>query len=413
MIDIERYRLANGLTVITHVDRSTPMAAVNLLYKVGARNENPDKTGFAHLFEHLMFGGSRNIPSYDTPLQNVGGENNAFTTNDITDYYLTLPADNLETAFWLESDRMLELAFSQESLDVQKKVVTEEFKQRYFNQPYGDIPLLARPLAYKVHPYRWPTIGSDISHIEKAELDDVRRFFFAHYAPDNAILVVAGNVDADRVNPLADKWFGPISRQSAPRLPIPAEPEQTERRELHVERSVPADYIHMQFHMGGRLDREYYVCDTLTDILADGASSRLTQRLIKDRRLFSDVNAFISGDDDPGLLSLTGTLMPGVGFAQAEQALLDEALLIADKGITAREFEKIKIRNEASMVYAEMSYANKANNLAYFEHLSEAEAINREVEIYNSIGIDEVRQASERIFRPANASVLYYHSLKN
>lgn len=410
MIETQRHTLSNGLTLITHVDRTTPMAAVNVLYKVGARNENPDKTGFAHLFEHLMFGGSKNIPSYDTPLQYVGGDNNAFTTNDYTNYYLALPADNLETAFWLESDRMLELAFSPESLEVQRKVVIEEFQQRYFNQPYGDIGLYSRPLVYKVHPYQWSTIGKKIEHIESATLDDVKDFFYRHYAPNNAVLTVTGNIDHEKVVLLAEKWFAPIERQAAPSANIPQEPQQTERRELHIERNVPADYLQIMFHMGGRTSREYYICDMLTDLLADGTSSRLIQGLVKEHQMMGDVNAYITGDIDPGMLALTGTLLPEISMDDAENALMKQVLRVSNGDLTPFELEKIKNRNEASMAFSEMSYVNKAMNLAYYENILTAEAINKEIDIYNSITIEEICNTAAKIFVPQNTSVLYYHA---
>jgi predicted Zn-dependent peptidase len=324
MINIQKQTLANGLRVVVHVDKSTPLAAVNVLYNVGSKNEQADKTGFAHLFEHLMFGGSKNIPSYDTPLQKVGGDNNAWTSTDITNYYLTLPAANIETGFWLESDRMLELDFSEESLEVQRKVVIEEFKQRYLNQPYGDIPLLISPLAYKVHPYLWPTIGKEISHIENATLADVKNFFYSHYAPNNAVLSVSGNVDPDQIFKLAEKWFGEIPYREIAPDNIRMEPEQTEARQLKVDRNVPAEMIHKVFHIGSRTDDDFYSVDLLSDILSNGPSSRLIQSLVKEQQLFSDVNAYISGDHHPGLFTVTGRLLPTTTMEQAEAAINKE-----------------------------------------------------------------------------------------
>lgn len=410
MIKIERHILDNGLTVIAHVDRSTPLAALNVLYKVGARNEDPQRTGFAHLFEHLMFGGSKNIPLYDSPLQMVGGDNNAFTSNDITNYYLTLPANNIETGFWLESDRMLELAFSPESLEVQRKVVIEEFKQRYLNQPYGDIPLLARPLAYKVHPYQWPTIGKDVAHIEQATLEDVKDFFYSHYAPNNAIVTVTGNIDPQEIFRMAEKWFGPIPRRQLKNAVVPREPEQTELRELHVTRPVPADYIQLMFHMPGRVEPGYQVADLLSDLLANGQSSRLVQSLMKEKQLFSDINAYISGDNDPGLFTVTGNLLPGTSMETAYQAIWDELNKLKEEPVGDYELQKVKNRVESVVVFSEISFLNKAMNLAHYEMIGQAEDINREVELYRSITQENLQNQACRLFRPENCSVLYYHA---
>ncbi len=410
MIEIERHKLDNGLTVITHIDRSTPMAALNVLYKVGARNEDPNRTGFAHLFEHLMFGGSKNIPSYDTPLQKVGGDNNAFTSNDITNYYLTLPANNLETGFWLESDRMLELAFSPESLEIQRKVVIEEFKQRYLNQPYGDIPLLARPLAYKVHPYQWPTIGKDISHIEQATLQDVKDFFYSHYAPNNAVVTVAGNIDPHKVFMMAEKWFGDIPARQLSNRMVPQEPKQTQRRELSLTRNVPADYIQMMFHMQGRRDAGYQAVDLLSDILSNGQSSRLVQSLVKEQQLFSEVNAYITGDDDPGLFAVTGNLLPGVSMDDAYKAFWHELNRTVEEKAGDYEIQKVKNRVESVLVFSEINFLNKAMNLAHYEMQSCAEDINDEVEKYNAVTASDIQQQAATIFNEENCSVLFYHA---
>ena len=410
MINIEKRTLDNGLRVVVHVDRSTPLAAINILYNVGAKNEYPDKTGFAHLFEHLMFGGSKNIPSYDAPLQRVGGDNNAWTNNDVTNYYLTLPADNLETGFWLESDRMLELDFSEKSLEVQRKVVIEEYKQHYLNQPYGDIPLLIGPMAYKVHPYQWPTIGKDISHIENATLDDVKDFFFSHYAPNNAIMVVSGNVDPDRVFKLADKWFGDIPNRTIDKKTIPAEPEQTEERKTSVERNVPANMIHMVYHIGSRTDENFYTTDLLSDVLSNGPSSRLIQNLIKEQQLFSDVNAYISGDHHPGLFTVTGRLLPSTSMDQAEQAIHNELDKISSQKVSDYELQKVKNKIESTLVFSEINFLNKAMNLAQFELLGKAENINLEVDKYRAVSAEGLLDDAQKTFRATNRSTLYYHS---
>ena len=321
MILYEKFTLSNGLKVIVHEDNSTPMACMNILYDVGARDEDEDKTGFAHLFEHLMFGGSINIPNYDSPLQQVGGENNAFTNNDITNYYLSLPAENIETGFWLESDRMLSLAFSEKSLEVQRNVVVEEFKQRYLNQPYGDEWLLLRPLAYKKHPYRWATIGKEIKHIEDAVMDDVKGFFEKHYHPGNAILAVAGNVKVDQIKALAEKWFGPIpSKTKFPRQ-IEAEGVQLEARHLEVFKDVPSDSLTKVYHMCERTSDKYHAQDLISDVLGRGASSRLHTKLVKENQIFSNISAYITGSFDPGLLVIHGKLIHGVDIKLADDAV--------------------------------------------------------------------------------------------
>lgn len=408
MIEFQKKTLPNGLTVIVHEDPSTPMAAVNVLYKVGARNEDYDRTGFAHLFEHLMFGGSVNVPSYDEPVQLAGGENNAFTNNDYTNYYLALPKENIETALWLESDRMLSLAFNEKSLEVQRKVVVEEFAQRYLNQPYGDIWLLLRPLAYERHPYRWATIGRDIEHIRRATMEQVRAFFDRYYKPGNAILSIAGDIPAGRVFSLAEKWFGPIL--SAPKIAdaIPAEPEQTSARRLEVRRPVPASVIYIAFHMGPRLSREFAVCDVISDILSNGTSSRLYQRLVKDSTLFSNVNAYVSGDVDPGLFLVTGHVMEGVSLEAAEAALWHELDQFRTELVGTYELEKVKNKFEANNVFGEINVLNKAMNLAYFEMLGDAAMINSEVAEHNSVTREEIRETSQRIFRLENSSTLLY-----
>ncbi len=410
MINIQKHTLGNGLKVVVHVDKSTPLAAVNVLYNVGSKNEQPNKTGFAHLFEHLMFGGSKNIPSYDAPLQMVGGDNNAWTNCDITNYYLTLPAANLETGFWLESDRMLELDFSEQSLEVQRKVVIEEFKQRYLNQPYGDIPLLLSPLAYKVHPYQWPTIGKEIAHIENATLDDVKQFFFSHYAPNNAVLCVSGNVDPEKVFALAQKWFGGIPRRELAHNNIPAEPAQTEERKLEVERDVPAHLIQKVFHIGGRKDDDFYTVDLLSDVLANGPSARLNQSLVKEQQLFSEVNAYISGDHDPGLFTVMGRLLPNTTMEQAEKAIQVELDKICTQAIDDYELQKVKNKVESSLVFSEISFLNKAMNLASFELLGKAEDINDEVNKYRSVTNEAILNAAQKTFKPINCSTLYYRS---
>lgn len=408
MIEFQKYTLKNGLKVIVHTDTSTPMVAVNVIYNVGARDENPEKTGFAHLFEHLMFGGSKNIPDYDTPLQKVGGENNAFTSNDITNYYLTVPAANIETGFWLESDRMLELDFSEKSLEVQRNVVVEEFKQRYLNQPYGDVYPLMNSLAYKVHPYSWPTIGKDISHIQNATLNDVKEFFFKHYAPNNAVLVVSGNVDADEALRLSEKWFGDIPRRDVPEKNIPAEPVQTEFRSLTVERDVPYDAIYLSFHMDRKLGDDYYATDLLSDILSSGNSSRLYRKLIVEDGLFSELDAYISGDVDPGLFSVAGKLIEGMTMEQAEKAIWDELDKMKNTLVDAVELQKVINKVEANLIYSEIGYLNKAMALAAFELLGDASLINTQGDNYRKVTPEKLRDLANRLFTRENCSTLYY-----
>jgi zinc protease len=408
MVSFERFTLANGLKVLVHEDPTTPMAVVNILYDVGARDEHPDQTGFAHLFEHLMFGGSVNIPSYDEPLQRVGGENNAFTSNDITNYYITLPSVNLETAFWLESDRMLSLAFSEKSLEVQRNVVCEEFKQRYLNQPYGDVWLKLRPMAYKQHPYQWATIGKSLDHIENANINDVKAFFARHYNPSNAIMVVGGDVKLDEVKRLSEKWFGNIpSGEKLPRL-LPIEDDQTEERKETVHANVPLNAIYKVFHMPARTEAGYYAADLVSDILSRGNSSRLFRNLLKDKKLFSDINAYLTGSLDAGLFVVEGKPLPGVSMELAEAAIWEELNRISTELVPEDELTKVKNKMESTMVFSEMSLLDKAMNLAYFELLGDAEQLNVETQKYLDVSAEDIRNQAKHIFRKENSSTLYY-----
>ena len=411
MIEFERFELENGLKVIVHTDNTTPLAAVNVLYKVGARNESPERTGFAHLFEHLMFGGSINIPSYDQPLQMAGGENNAYTTNDLTNYHLTLPSENIETAFWLESDRMLSLAFTEKSLEVQRNVVIEEFRQRYLNQPYGDVWLNLRPLAYKVHPYRWATIGIDESHISGATIDMVKDFFYKWYAPNNAILVVTGNVTVDEVKLLSQKWFGPIPKREIAELNIKQEPDQKETRRLVLERKVPMDAIYIAFQMPERMHRDYKAVDILSDLLGNGKSSRLFRSLVMEKKLFGDVEAYISGSIDKGLLIIEGRVNPGISLEMAESAVFEAISELSDN-VSERELQKVKNKAEATLVFSYTDILNKASGLAYYEMLGDAFLINSELEGYQKIGLDDLKESLKNYLRIENASILYYKAIK-
>lgn len=413
MIEIGRHTLDNGLRIVHSEDKTTQMVALNLLYNVGARDEHPDHTGFAHLFEHLMFGGSVNIPDYDSPLQQAGGENNAWTNNDITNYYITLPRQNVETAFWLESDRMLSLAFTPRSLEVQRQVVSEEFKQRYLNQPYGDMGALVRELAYRVHPYQWCTIGKDISHITQATLDEVKDFFFRFYAPNNAILAVSGNITPEETIRLAEKWFGPIPRRDVRPRNLPQEPAQQEERRLSVERNVPADALSMTFHMVERTHPDYYAFDMLSDILSNGRSSRLVQHLVKEKAVFSTVDAYISGSVEAGLFHIMGNPVPGISLEQAEEAIRQELELLKNEPIAEEELEKVKNKYESNFIFANINYLDLATNLAYFELIGKAEDINTEVDKYRAVSASQIMRVAKETFVRENSSTLYYIAKKN
>lgn len=410
MIEFKRFQLANGLKVLVHEDTTTPLAALNILYNVGSRDESPEQTGFAHLFEHLMFGGSVNALIFDEPLQKAGGENNAFTSTDITNYYETLPAHNLETAFWLESDRMNELAFSEHALDVQRKVVCEEFKEHYINQPYGDVWHKLRELAYSTHPYQWPTIGKKLEHIEQATLSDVKSFFFRYYRPDNAILVVGGNVKAAEILELAEKWFGDIPPGNTPPRQLPKEPPQTGLQTLTVHADVPLDAIYKAWHMPGRLEDGYYAADLITDVLSGGKSSRLYQSLVKEKKLFSDIHAYQTGAIDPGLIVVEGKLVKGVKMEDAEEAIDEEIALITSKKIEERELTKVKNRIESQIAFSETEVLNKTMNLAYYELLGDANLVNEEVNHYLNVTADDIYREANRIFTRNNCSVLYYYA---
>ena len=410
MIHYENFELSNGLHVFVHEDSNTQIAVVNILYNVGSRDESESKTGFAHLFEHLMFGGSANIASYDEPLQKVGGENNAFTTPDITNYYLTVPANNLETGFWLESDRMISLSFDAAVLEVQRNVVIEEFKQRYLNQPYGDAWLKLRPLAYKTHTYKWATIGKDISHIQHATMEDVKDFFYRFYTPQNAILVVAGNVKTGEVEKLAKKWFGPIPSGEKYMRKLQPEPPQEGKRTLMHEAVVPLDSIFMAYHMCDRLDDAYYTSDLVSDILGRGKSSRLYDRLVKSEKLFSSVEAYITGSFDPGLLVIHGNLNPGFSLEDGEEAIQNIVSEFLSKGTQNEELEKVKNQAESALIFSEVELLNKAINLAVGAVMGNPDLINEEPEKIRSISEDQLLHTAKKILQPSNCSVLYYKS---
>lgn len=410
MIHYNKFTLANGLRVIVHEDHTTPMAVVNVMYDVGARDEDASKTGFAHLFEHLMFGGSVNIPEYDEPLQMAGGENNAFTTSDLTNYYIQLPAENIETAFWLESDRMLSLAFSEKSLDVQRKVVCEEFKEHYINKPYGDVWHKMRDLAYAVHPYKWMTIGKELSHIENARLEDVKDFFFRFYRPSNAILVVGGQVTTAQVKMLAEKWFGDIPSGQRVQRSLPVEPAQTAAHKLEVKANVPLDALYKCYHMPGRTAKEYYATDLISDILGGGASSRLNQVLVKEKKLFSNIDCYHFGTLDAGLLTIEGKLVKGVKMKDAEKAIQEEIDKIQQTVIPERELQKVKNRVESMLAFEDMGLLNRANNLAFYELIGDAALMNEEFSNYEAVTTAEMHREAQHLFDEKNSNTIYYYA---
>ncbi len=410
MIPFSSFTLDNGLQVLVHEDPSVDIAVVNILYDVGSRDERPDKTGFAHLFEHLMFGGSKNIPNYDEPLQRVGGENNAFTNTDITNYYLTVAAANLETAFWLESDRMLSLSFDPAVLEVQRNVVVEEFKQRYLSQPYGDVWLKLRPLAYTVHPYQWATIGKEVSHIENATLEDVMDFFHRYYLPSNAIMVVAGKVTVNEVKSLSEKWFAPIPSLKKPERKIPVEPPQDRKRTLRVEANVPADALYKAYHMPGRFHPDYYAIDLLNDILSNGQSSRLIHQLVKEKEIFSSLSSHGMGSIDPGLWVVSGRVSKGISLEEAEQHVDEILMQVVEEGVGEDELEKAKNQAESLLEFDEVEVMNRAMNLAFASLSGDPNLVNLEGKKIRSVTVADIQRVAAGIFREESASVLYYKS---
>lgn len=408
MIQFDRFTLENGLRVLVHHDDTTPMVAVNVLYDVGARDEDPERTGFAHLFEHLMFGGSENIPEYDEPLQMAGGENNAYTTNDITNYYIQLPLQNIDTALWLESDRMKALAFSEKSLDVQRKVVCEEFKEHYINKPYGDAWKHLRELAYTTHPYRWMTIGKELKHVEDAQLEDVRNFFYKHYTPKNAVLCVAGNVTTEQVKQLVEKWFGDIHGGEQYTRNLPQEPRQEAARSRTVMADVPLDALYKAWHIEGRLTPSYYAADLITEIMGNGFASRLYQKLVKEQQLFSNISCYHTGSLDAGLLVVEGKIVEGKNIEEADAAVASEMEKLATEAVTADELQKAKNKIESMIVFEDMSLLSRANNLAFYELLGDAQMMNEELGRYQAVMVESLQKTAQEIFRPENCSTLFY-----
>lgn len=410
MIEFSKTTLDNGLRVILNRDISTPLTSVNVLYNVGSADENPEHTGIAHLFEHLMFEGSVNIPDFDKTLQTAGGDNNAFTNSDITNYYLTLPAQNLETALWMESDRMLHLDFSQKKLTTQKDVVTEEFRQTYLNQPYGDIGALLRELLYKVHPYQWPTIGKSIDHIQKTSLEDIRSFFNRFYNPSNAIITVSGNFKTQVALENIKKWFGdiPAGRYNLRRLP--GEPAQNAKRLNQVSRDVPISEIYIAYPTGKRTDESFFETDIITDILGSGKSSRLRENLVKKKKVFSESNAWISGSLDKGYLVIYGKLLQNTTMDDAEKYLLEQVELLKCTNIEEYELEKVKNKIESSNTFAELTTVNKAINLSFFELTGNADLINQQNKIYRQITAEQIKKCANKFLTEKNSCTLRYLS---
>ena len=408
MIVFDRFELKNGLKVLVHTDHSSPMVAVNMLYQVGSRNEKPDKTGFAHLFEHLMFGGSKNAPSFDDPIQLAGGESNAFTNSDITNFYCTIPAQNLETVLWLESDRMENLLLDEKSLETQRHVVVEEFKETSINQPYGDVWHLLSALAFKSHPYRWPTIGIKPAHIEEANLDDVAEFYKKFYGPNNAILVISGNIELEKARTLVEKWFGPIAHREISANEIPAEPTQNAVRRQRVERPVPTSALYLAFHMCGRKDDDYQAIDILSDVLASGKSSFLYQRLHKKKRVCNSIDAYITGTMDAGLFIVEAKPAKNVSMLQLERAIWDELDGVSQIPVNEKVLQKLKNKIENSLEFSGTSIMNKAMNIAYYEWMGRPEMVNEEFALYQSLTIEDVQRAAKLVLRRENCSVLEY-----
>ena len=413
MIEYSSFVLDNGLKVFVHEDHTTSMAALNILYDVGSKDEVESKTGFAHLFEHLMFGGSKNIISYDEALQKAGGENNAFTSPDITNYYITIPANNIETAFWLESDRMMALSFDPKVLEVQRSVVIEEFKQRYYNQPYGDVWLKLRPLTYKEHSYKWATIGKEISHIENATMDDVRDFFYSYYLPNNAYMVVAGNVTLEQVKKLSQKWFAPIPSGTRRKRSIPVEPIQTAARFEETSAKVPLNALYKTYHMGGKLSPDFYATDLLSDILGRGKSSRLYEALVQQKKMFSSLNAYVMSSVDPGLLVIDGKLSKGVSLTEGNEAVSELIASIVQEKFSDTELKKVKNQAESTLVFGEVEVLNRAMNLAYAAMLGDPEIVNKEPANIQKVTTEDLSRIAKTVLKAENCSTLFYKSEEN
>ena len=410
MIKYETHTLSNGLRILLHEDRSTPLVAVNMLYDVGSRDEQPERTGFAHLFEHLMFGGSDNAPSFDDPIQEAGGDCNAFTNSDLTNFYSILPAQNIELALFLEADRMSHLSLNERTLSIQRDVVVEEFKETCLNQPYGDMWHLLAPLAYHSHPYRWPTIGESLSHIAEASIDDVANFYRKFYGPGNAVCTIAGNVSADHVFPMMENLFGGLESRLRPDRRYPVEPPQREANRRDQSAQVPVDALYMAFHMDARHGDLYYTHDLISDLLASGKSSRLFAKLVKEQRLCSQVDAYVTGTLDPGLLIVEANPVDGVALEKIEASIWEVLNHMGQDQTPQREFDKHLNKIESSIHFSNSSILNKAMNLAYFALIGQTELINTEHECYRKITPEQIQRAAAELFRQDNCSVLTYRA---
>ena len=400
--------LDNGLRVVHIPADGAAMVFVNLLYGVGARNEDFEHTGIAHLLEHLMFEGTKAVPSFDEPLERAGGENNAYTNNDVTCYYISLPKQNAELAFWMESDRMRNITFEKKKVDVQRQVVIEEFKQTTLNRPYGDVSSILRSMAYKVHPYRWSTIGRCFAHIADTPVSVIRRFYDRYYAPDNAVLSVVGDIPFEQVMEWCEKWFGNIPAKGVARRVFPVEPRQLRQRRRVVRRNVPENALYVGFHMGGRLDADYYPCDVISDILSNGYSGRLLLRLVKEQKLFSKIDAFISGSEDPGMFWIYSRVAQGVRVEDAEAALWQELDVLKQELVSEEELEKVRNRFESEFTFRNIGGENLSNNIALAELRGDIDSYLCEPERYRAVTAADVRSAARELFRKGNSSVLYY-----
>lgn len=408
MINLRRITLDNGLRVLVHEDHTTPLVACNVVYNVGSRDEHPDHTGFAHLMEHFMFTGSKNVPDFDNALQKVGAINNAYTSQDLTNYYIVLPANNIETAFWVESDRMLELAFEQRSLDVQKNVVIEEFKENYLNRPYGDLMMLFNQMAYERHPYQWLPIGKKVEHIAEVTMDMIKDFYYKFYRPNNAVLVVAGNVHFEEVVPLVQKWFGDIPMGNTPAKNYPQELPQTTARHLTVKRDAPSDLLLKGWHMCNRMHPDYYACDLLSDMFGTGQSSYLYKELVTDRKMFTDISASIMGTHDEGLFLISGRPVEGVSAQDADKALCDFLYQYQFGPTFPHDLRKVQNRAESVLLQNDIKIDDRASNIAVGEIISNAEYFLNESQHYFDVTEDQMRRLSSELFTKEGSCTLYY-----
>lgn len=408
MVAYHKRVLSNGLTVIVHEDHSSPMVAINVLYKVGSKDESPEKTGFTHLFEHLMFGGSENIPDFDEPIQQAGGENNAFTNSDVTNFYDLLPLDNWEVGLWLEADRMTRLNLNSEVLNTQKKVVIEEFKETSLNEPYGDLWHHLSAMNYDKHPYNWPTIGKEISHIEKANMDDVKTFYENWYRPNNAIITVSGSVAYEEAFAKVEKWFGELPAKDIVRSTYREDRKYLGYRKKELMANVPLRSVVLSFKMQDRTDEDFYVTDLLSDILANGKSARLYKNLVRNNPSFSHIDAFISGVRHRGLLIIEGKPLDHISMDEATSLIWKELEDLQERRVTPGELEKMKNKAESHIVFSESSVLNKAMSLAYYEYLGDIDLINNEVECYQQVTSEDIQRVSKELFVKENNVEIRY-----